>query len=400
MAAATDRMTEPTALVMCRADPNGCPRPRRMALTLADDGYGVSTLATAAMADRRIHSILLPDLPIHRLTKTGRLVRLAARRYRSLLWSRELSALGEELRQRRFDLVICHDLDLLPLASAAAGAGRLVFDAREYYPRHFEDRLSWRLLYGPMNTRLCRDYLHRCDLVLTVSNGLAAEYRRVFGVTPRVVRSLPPWHDLTPSPVAPDQIRLVHHGWANRSRRLEDMIRIMDHVDGRYSLDLMLLPLEAGYDGLLRREAQRRRNVRIVAPVPYEQLIPATREYDVGVFLCPPTTFNLRHALPNKLFEFIQARLAVAIGPSPEMRAVVEQWGCGTVAADFDPRSLANNLNALSAESIRTMKGRAHEAAANLHSQATGRQLLAEFAGLLSSEASAVAGGRRPVASD
>jgi hypothetical protein len=366
-----------------------------MALTLAGS-YRVTTLATAALDHPQIASRILPALPLHRLSRSARGLRLAVRRYRALLWSRELAALRDELAGERFDLVVCHDLDLLPLATGIAGSGRLVFDAREYYPRHFEDRLTWRLLYGPMNRRLCRDYLPACDLVLTVSDGLAAEYRRVFGVAPRVVPSLPPFHDLQPSPVDPGRVRLVHHGWANRSRRIEGMIRMMDHVEPRFALDLILMPMADGYDRFLQREAADRGNVRILPPVPYEQLIPSTNHYDVGVFLCPASTFNLRHALPNKLFEFIQARLAVAIGPSPEMRAVVERHGCGTVAPDFEPRSLAANLNALSAEAIRGMKARAHEAAATLHAGTTGRELLAELERLLGSDRDPPARPRRP----
>jgi hypothetical protein len=155
------------------------------------------------------------------------------------------------------------------------------------------------------------------------------------------------------------------------------------------------MPMEAGYDRFLRREAARRSNVRILPPVPYDQLIPSTNLYDVGVFLCPPTTFNLRHALPNKLFEFIQARLAVAIGPSPDMRAVVERYECGTVASDFEPRSLADNLNRLSVDSIRNMKAWAHDAAAGLHAGTTGRELLAELERPVSS-IEATARDRRP----
>ena len=48
-------------------------------------------------------------------------------------------------------------------------------------------------------------------------------------------------------------------------------------------------------------------------------------DYDVGLYLLPPTNFNQRYALPNKFFEFIQGRLAIAIGPSPEMAKLVER---------------------------------------------------------------------------
>jgi hypothetical protein len=129
--------------------------------------------------------------------------------------------------------------------------------------------------------------------------------------------------------------------------------------------------------------------VAIREPVPYQRLIPETAGYDIGVYILEPLSFNLRHALPNKFFEFIQARLAVAIGPSPEMQALVERHGCGVVAADFDPRSLAAALNALSGEQIEQLKARSHQAASLLNAEANRGRLLAELDRLLASRPAA-----------
>ena len=59
----------------------------------------------------------------------------------------------------------------------------------------------------------------------------------------------------------------------------------------------------------------------------------------------------------------MQARLAVAIGPSPEMARLVRRYGCGIVADDFTPESIARVLNALDESSIAVLK-RASDAAA------------------------------------
>jgi hypothetical protein len=95
-------------------------------------------------------------------------------------------------------------------------------------------------------------------------------------------------------------------------------------------------------------------------------LTEATNDYDVGVFLLPPVNLSRRYALPNKLFEFIQARLAIAIGPSPEMATVVRSYGCGIVTDDFDPRTFAAALNALDPAAITAFKSASHTAAQEL----------------------------------
>src|SRR5690606_27837364 len=46
--------------------------------------------------------------------------------------------LEEELKGR-FDLVVANDIDTLPLAFRLRNTARVVFDAHEYAPRHFEN---------------------------------------------------------------------------------------------------------------------------------------------------------------------------------------------------------------------------------------------------------------------
>jgi hypothetical protein len=94
-----------------------------------------------------------------------------------------------------------------------------------------------------------------------------------------------------------------------------------------------------------------------------QELVRATNNYDIGIYLLPPVNINQQFSLPNKLFEFIQARLAVAIGPSPGMARIVQDYGCGIVVDDFAPETLAAGLNGLTPTDIARFK-RASDAAA------------------------------------
>ena len=89
-------------------------------------------------------------------------------------------------------------------------------------------------------------------------------------------------------------------------------------------------------------------------------------DYDVGLYSLPPYSFNARYALPNKFFDFIQARLCVAIGPSPEMKRIVEQYVCGVVAKDFTAETLAETLRALDRQKVEFCRQAADVAAAAL----------------------------------
>ena len=112
-------------------------------------------------------------------------------------------------------------------------------------------------------------------------------------------------------------------------------------------------------------------------PVAPLRIVPESTHYDIGLFLLEPVNFNYEHALPNKIFEFIQARLAVAIGPSPEMARLVRRYDCGVVAPSFEPRAMAAALNALTPAEIDRLKANAHRAAKVHHAAENAARLRA-----------------------
>ncbi|WP_300762962.1 MULTISPECIES: hypothetical protein [Helicobacter] len=177
--------------------------------------------------------------------------------------------------------------------------------------------------------------------------------------------------------VNPNHIRIIHHGYASPDRKIEGMIETMDYVDSRFHLDLMLVPnYQRDYYQTLQAMVEKRKNVRILPPVSFEEIIPFSAQYDIGIFLCPPTTFNLEKCLPNKFFEFIQARLAIAIGPSPEMARLVQEYNLGIIAKDFSAKEMAKSLNALTKEQILQYKENANQTAKILNAEKEGEKLL------------------------
>ena len=237
-----------------------------------------------------------------------------------------------ELRQKVFDITIANDLPVLPLALRVAAGRPVIFDAHEYAPREFEERALWRLLLQRYCVYLCATYLPRVSAMTTVCQGIADEFvARSFGVKPVVLSNATRYHESAPRPAKEGAIRMIHHGIAMRSRKLENMIELMAHLDERFSLDLMLMPTDQAYLARLRSRARHDSRIRFLPPVPMQALVRSTIDYDVGLYYLEPTSFNNLHALPNKFFEYIQARLALAVGPSPEMARIVTEFGCGII---------------------------------------------------------------------
>ncbi len=276
------------------------------------------------------------------------------------------------LENRKFDLIIANDIESLPLAFNLNVSEKVFLDAHEYSPRQFEDKLTWRIFFQPLMYHICKKFIPKTVAMTTIGRGIANEYRKHFKCNPVVLNNATWYNPIKPSEILSDKIRLVHHGGATVSRQLEIMIEMMSLLDNRFTLDLMLIVPETasaktrGYIDYLKDLANGDNRINFLPAVKSKEVIPFINRYDIGVILVPPINFNYANGLPNKLFEFIQAKLAVAIGPIPEIAEVVNQFDLGYVSKEFTAQSLASELKNISKEDLIRFKQNACKAAIDL----------------------------------
>lgn len=286
--------------------------------------------------------------------------RLAAERsfdFEKRYWTDDKIEFIKNIRGEKFELIIANDLDTLPLALKISNDNsKVILDSHEYHPKQFEHSEEWRRNSQGYVDYLCRKYMKRADVTFAVSQGIADEFRNNYKTDPILLTNAADFNELTPSIVNENNIRLIHHGAAIKARNLELMIEMMEFTDSRFTLDLMLVPTDKDYFEDLKNKLVNNKRVRLLDPVKTKDIPERINEYDIGVFILPSVNFNYKHALPNKFFEFIQARLAIAIGPSIEMERLVKKYDLGVIADDFNPKTMADCLNKLSAVEINKFK--------------------------------------------
>ena len=264
-----------------------------------------------------------------------------------------------------WDVVVAHDAQTMAVASRLASRHGVLCDMHEYAPEQSEPSLKWNLLERPYFMWLCKTFVSRARAVTTVSQGIVEAYRKTFGINADLVVNATPYQELAPTPTG-STIRLVHSGLAAPDRRLEVLIEGVLASTADVTLDLYLVDGTAGYADALRELAKGDARIRFQAAVPYAELIGTLARYDVGVSLIAPTSFNYEWSLPNKFFDFIQARLGVIIGPSPAMVDYVERYALGEVADGFEATDFARVLDGLDATTVDRWKAASHAAAREL----------------------------------
>jgi hypothetical protein len=285
------------------------------------------------------------------------------------------------------DAYHANDWQTLPIAAEAAkqNHGSLIFDAHEYSPLEFGNRLFWSFLNTPLIHYMIRKYIRNAGASMTVAPIIAERYEQEFGSNFLVVMNAPERIRTTSKELNPDKIRLVHHGSAIRDRRLERMIETLAFCDERYSLDFILMDDNVKYIGSLKRCADKLAPGRVVfhPPVVTEEIINRLSDYDVGFYILEDNNFNNQVALPNKFFDFIVAGLAICIGPSPSMGEIVKQYRIGCVAPTFHPKDVAKTLNKLGGTEIAEMKKASQEAAQVLNAEIEMKKVVELYKNLL-----------------
>jgi hypothetical protein len=297
-------------------------------------------------------------------------VSIATRRYERAYWNTQAVADAKpKLEGRRFDGILANDLNAVPLALSLEPVHGVHGDLHEFAPREKDDDLRWRLTVAPFMRWLCRRYLKQLVSITTVARGIADQYEADYGVKVGVVTNAAPYSEREPMPVH-SPIRLIHSAAGQRYRKLENFIQLMKEAPANVTLDMIVMPNEPDYVAELKAMGADVPGLTFRDPVPYAHLVDTLAEYDVSMTFLPPTNFNLAHALPNKFFEAVQARLGLIIGPSPEMVAILEQYGLGAVVPDFSVESLRKLVSELTPENVAQWKQAANKAAHDLSAEA------------------------------
>lgn len=332
------------------------------------DRYDVTTCGHGPAPEGVVRHIRVPD-DVHAWKWDGKPLRVRA--YRWAYWHNPGVAWARKnLPRGTFDAILADDLETVGLALWMHPRRGVHADLHEYAPRQNDQYPKWKFWVRPFMEWMVRTYVRRANSVTTVGEHIAREYEQQFGLghVGVVPNAAPYAAELRPTPVH-EPLRLVHSGAARPERGLENHIDAVGAVGEGVTLDLLLTQNTTDYFRSLQERAARYPNVRVLDPVPYSDLVPTLNTYDVGLYSLPPVNFNTTWAVPNKIYDFVQARLGLVVGPSPEMARVVTEHGLGTVAADFTAEALTEAVRALTPDGVERMKAASQTAAQELSAE-------------------------------
>lgn len=369
----------------------------RHAALLAEAGYDVCILAQAPLPDVVSTPVsVLPGPGSDWRVRLGMVLRhapatIAPATADLLYWASTVKlAARRELINFSPDLVIANDWRALPIAYAAqkVNGTRIIYDSHEFATEEFSDSLRWRTLARRHIIRIEAKYIRKADAVVTVSSGIAEALadRYQLSELPIVVSNTPAWQATEFCPAA-RQVTVLYHGAIVPRRGLETLIESVPLWPEDFRL-IIRGPTQGQFDRHLKNLAghlgQRIAFESAVAP---EQVVAKAAGADIGIFLLSNSTTHARYAMPNKIFEYMQAGLMIISSDLPEIRRVIERADCGVLLDDNSPEAIARTLSGIDRTRIDACKRAALARAQDLNFGVEGVKLLAIVARALAKPA-------------
>ncbi|MEE9408961.1 MAG: glycosyltransferase [Polaribacter sp.] len=244
------------------------------------------------------------------------------------------------------DLLLSNDLDtLLPnYLISKLQRKKIVYDSHELFSEIPE--LVERPFVNKCWTFLEKWILPNLKNSYTVCQSIADYYNEKYQTNFKTILNLPTKKSVLKGklPFKTDSKKIIlYQGAINIGRGLELMIDTMLFLPNHL---LVIIGNGDIYEDLQKQVVGNNKveNIFFLGKMLPSELHQLTPLADLGISIEEDLGLNYRFALPNKIFDYIQAEVPILVSDLPEMRNVVLKHKVGEIVSDRNPEMLAKQI--------------------------------------------------------
>ena len=252
------------------------------------------------------------------------------------------------LQFKKIDAICAIDLDtILPCHTISRFKGiPRIYDAHELFTELKEVLTRPRI--QKIWKRVEEKTVPKFKYGYTVSESIAEEFHRRYGVNYKTIRNIPLLTPLLPS-TATEKI-LLYQGAVNEARGFEFLIPAMQWVDckliicgdGNFMPQLISLINEYQVEGKIELKGMLQ---------PEELRVISSQAY-IGLAIAENEGLNQYLALPNKFFDYVHAGLPQITMNFPEYQKINQQTEVAVLLDSLEPERIAESINNLLANDV------------------------------------------------
>ena len=243
-----------------------------------------------------------------------------------------------------FDILLSNDLDTLPANFLISKfmKKKLVYDSHEYFTEVPE------LIHRPRVQHIWqwleRKMVPKITYAYTVCDSIARIYTEKYGTPFRVVRNVPLANHFKRTQQKQHSEKIIlYQGAVNIGRGLEQAILAMSYIENTKLVIAGDGDIKPQLENLVKKENLQNK-VEFTGRLPLEELAKLTSLANLGLSIEEDLGLNYRFALPNKLFDYIQAQVPVLVTNLPEMAAIVKKYHVVEITSSLEPEKLAKKI--------------------------------------------------------
>jgi len=291
----------------------------------------------AIKTDTTLSNEILNGVNIHRINlrtkklSKKRIIQLI--KYLEFYWKikREVSKLS--------DLKIIHvnDLGPLPIAKAIKRNNnniKILYDAHEHETEANGVSGFRKKITKFMEAR----YIKHADQVITVSNSIAEDYKKLYSIEkPKVILNAPKYREDTS--VKPNLLRrkfnlnsndfiYIYQGALTSGRGIDMILKAFQNIDNNSHVIFMGNGTKSKD---IIKYSKNYPNIHYLEAVPQKELLNYTMSADIGLCIIEPICKSYEMCLPNKFFEYNMANIPVIINKLIEIEPIIEKYNSGYI---------------------------------------------------------------------
>ena len=240
----------------------------------------------------------------------------------------------------KYDILYANDLDVLTANYLAAKFRKkqLVYDSHEYFTEVPElvNRKKVQNFWKGIEKRIIPKLQH----CITVTEKIASIYNDLYGTSFKVLRNFPLRYD--GEPVVKENA-IIYQGAVNIGRGLEEIIAAMPFINSTLWI--------AGSGDIVEKlkthviQLGVKDKVVFLGRLETEELRKYTQKAKLGLSIEKKLGLNYTYALPNKVFDYIQAITPVVYSDLQEVKVVLKNYEVGEELKSYEPETMAEQIN-------------------------------------------------------